>query len=43
MASDDFSQELDPDIANLLDDSLAPSAAVPDFNSLMEAMRRWRN
>ncbi len=35
MVSDDFSQELDPDIASLLDDSLTPSSDVPDFNSLM--------
>jgi hypothetical protein len=33
--ADDFSQELDPDIASLLDDSLAPLNGVPDFNMLM--------
>ncbi|MDC7223575.1 MAG: hypothetical protein PQJ60_07515 [Spirochaetales bacterium] len=35
MASDDKSQELDPDIASLLDNSLTPSPAVPDFKALM--------
>jgi hypothetical protein len=35
MAADEYSQELDPDIASLLDDSLTPSTAVPDYNTLM--------
>ncbi|MBN2627808.1 MAG: hypothetical protein JXA95_14160 [Spirochaetales bacterium] len=35
MTPDDLSQELDPDIASLLDDSLSPNSDVPDFAALM--------
>lgn len=35
MAVDNNSQELDPDIASLLDDNLSPSTRVPDFSVLM--------
>jgi hypothetical protein len=35
MTPDDLSQELDPDIASLLDNSLSPNSDVPDFAALM--------